>query len=55
MPLPTNQSQPNSEPIPLSDSEISEELKVLYPRKTRTFITCNLDFTISEPDEVIVD
>ena len=23
--------------------------------KTRTFITCNLDFTISEPDEVIVD
>ena len=23
--------------------------------KTRTFITCNLDFTISEPDEVIID
>ena len=32
MPLPTNQSQPNSEPIPLSDSEISEELRVLYPK-----------------------
>ena len=32
MPLPTNQSQPNSEPIPLSDSEITAELKVLYPQ-----------------------
>ena len=32
MPLPTNQSQPNSEPIPLSDGEITEELKVLYPQ-----------------------
>ena len=32
MPLPTNDSQPTSEPIPPSDGEITEELKVLYPQ-----------------------